>query len=71
MPVILSFVADWPNIVTLLGLCSGVLAIFLALEQNYPAAMIAMLPVIILGLAGQKHIVKGLTVGAIKGGARR
>ncbi len=43
MPIILSFVADWPNIVTLLGLCSGVLAIFFALEQNFPAAIIAML----------------------------
>lgn len=43
MPVILSFVVDWPNIVTLLGLCGGVLAIFFALEQNYPAAIIAML----------------------------
>ncbi len=43
LPIILSFVADWPNIVTLLGLCSGVLAIFFALEQNYPAAIIAML----------------------------
>lgn len=43
MPTILSFVADWANIVTLLGLCSGVLAIFFALEQNYPAAIIAML----------------------------
>ena len=42
-PIILSFVADWPNIVTLLGLCSGVLAIFFAMEQNYPAAVIAML----------------------------
>ena len=43
MPIILSFVADWPNIVTLVGLCCGVLAIFFALEQNYPAAIIAML----------------------------
>lgn len=43
MPVILSFVADWPNIVTLLGLSGGVLAIFFALDQNYPAAIIAML----------------------------
>ncbi len=43
MPVILSFVADLPNIVTLLGLCCGVLAIFFALEQNYPAAIMAML----------------------------
>ncbi len=49
---------------------------FISVEQTMwaklsAAAMIAMLPVIILGLAGQKHIVKGLTVGAIKGGARR
>ena len=43
LPIILSFVADWANIVTLLGLCSGVLAIYFALAQNYPAAMIAML----------------------------
>jgi ABC-type glycerol-3-phosphate transport system permease component len=35
------------------------------------AAMIAMLPVILLGLVAQKHIVKGLTVGAVKGGGRR
>ena len=42
-PIILSFVVDWPNIVTLLGLCSGVLAIYFALAQNYPAAMIAIL----------------------------
>ncbi|MCH7712533.1 MAG: CDP-alcohol phosphatidyltransferase family protein, partial [Chloroflexi bacterium] len=34
---------DWPNIVTLLGLSGGVLAIFFALDQNYPAAIIAML----------------------------
>jgi len=43
LPVILFFVADWANIVTLLGLCSGVLAIYFALAQNYPAAIIAML----------------------------
>ena len=43
LPVILSFVVDWANIVTLLGLCSGVLAIYFALAQNYPAAIIAML----------------------------
>ena len=43
MPIILSFLADWPNIVTLSGLCCGVLAIFFSLEQNYPAAIIAML----------------------------
>jgi CDP-diacylglycerol--serine O-phosphatidyltransferase len=43
MPTILSFVADRANVVTLLGLSSGVLAIFFALAQNYPAAIIAML----------------------------
>ncbi len=49
---------------------------FISVEQTLwaklsAAAMIAMLPVIVLGLAGQKHIVKGLTVGAIKGQARQ
>ena len=43
LPIILSFVVDWANIVTLLGLCSGVLAIYFALAQNFPAAIIAML----------------------------
>jgi len=28
-------------------------------------------PVMLLGLIAQKHIVKGLTVGAVKGGGRR
>ncbi len=35
------------------------------------AAMLAMAPVIVIGLAAQRHIVKGLTVGAVKGGGRR
>jgi multiple sugar transport system permease protein len=35
------------------------------------AGIIAMVPVIVIGLAGQKHIVKGLTIGAVKGGGRR
>ena len=47
-PTILSFVADRANIVTLLGLSSGVLAIFFALAQNYPAAIIAMLWAVLL-----------------------
>ena len=34
-------------------------------------AMLAMAPVILLGLIAQRHIVKGLTVGAVKGGGRR
>ena len=42
-PTILSFVADWANIVTLVGLSLGVLAVYFALNQNYPAAIIAML----------------------------
>jgi ABC-type glycerol-3-phosphate transport system permease component len=29
-----------------------------------------MAPVIILGILAQRHIVKGLTVGAVKGGGR-
>ncbi len=49
---------------------------FISVEQTLwgklaAAAMVAMLPVILLGLAAQKHIVKGLTVGAVKGGGRR
>ena len=43
LPNILSFVFDRPNIVTLLGLGSGLLAIYFALNENFPAAMIAML----------------------------
>ena len=29
------------------------------------------LPVILIGIFAQRHIVKGLTVGAVKGGGRR
>ncbi len=42
-PTILSFVGDRANLVTLLGLTSGLLAIYFALIQNFPAAIIAML----------------------------
>jgi CDP-diacylglycerol--serine O-phosphatidyltransferase len=42
-PSILSFVADVANIVTLAGLSCGVLGIYFALVQNFPAAVIAML----------------------------
>jgi CDP-diacylglycerol--serine O-phosphatidyltransferase len=42
-PVILSFMKDFPNIVTLLGLSCGVLGIYFALVGNFPAAIIAML----------------------------
>ena len=42
-PVILSLMKDIPNIVTLLGLSSGVLGIYFALVDAFPAAIIAML----------------------------
>ena len=42
-PTILSLMKDIPNVVTLLGLSSGVLGIYFALVGNFPAAMIAML----------------------------
>jgi ABC-type glycerol-3-phosphate transport system permease component len=48
---------------------------FISVEQTLWAklaagAMLAMAPVILLGLLAQRHIVKGLTVGAVKGGGR-
>ena len=48
---------------------------FVSVEQTLwaklsAAALIAMLPVVIIGIAGQRQIVKGLTVGAVKGGGR-
>ena len=43
LPTILYFVADRANMVSLLGLSSGVLAIYFAIAQNYPAAIMAML----------------------------
>ena len=49
---------------------------YISVEQTLWAklaagAMLAMAPVILLGLLAQRHIVKGLTVGAVKGGGRR
>ena len=49
---------------------------FISVEQTQwarlaAAAMVAMAPVIVIGLLAQRHIVKGLTVGAVKGGGRR
>ncbi|MCB1813356.1 MAG: carbohydrate ABC transporter permease, partial [Candidatus Competibacteraceae bacterium] len=49
---------------------------FVSVEQTLwaklsAAALVAMLPVVIIGILGQKQIVKGLTVGAVKGGGRR
>jgi len=42
-PSILSVVTDIPNIITLLGLSSGILGIYFALLGNFPAAIIAIL----------------------------
>lgn len=49
---------------------------FVSVEQTLWAqlaavSVIAMLPVVLLGIVAQSHIVKGLTVGAVKGGGRR
>lgn len=49
---------------------------FVSVEQTLWAqlaavSVVAMLPVVILGIVAQQHIVKGLTVGAVKGGGRR
>ena len=48
---------------------------FVSVEQTLwaklsAAALLAMLPVVISGIAAQKQNVKGLTVGAVKGGGR-
>jgi len=40
---ILAFAVDIPNIITLTGLCCGVLGIYWAIQGNFPAAVIAML----------------------------
>jgi multiple sugar transport system permease protein len=49
---------------------------FVSVEQTLWAklaavSVLAMLPVILLGIVAQTHIVKGLTVGTVKGGGRR
>lgn len=49
---------------------------FVSVEQTLwnklaAVSVLAMLPVVILGVLAQSHIVKGLTVGAVKGGGRR
>ena len=49
---------------------------FVSVEQTMwaklcAAALIAMIPVIIIGIIGNNHIVKGLTLGAVKGGGRK
>lgn len=42
-PSILSFMKDIPNLMTLAGLCCGVLGIYFALLANFQAAVVAML----------------------------
>ena len=49
MPILLSFLVDRANIVILLRLGSGILAIYFSLTQNFPAAIIAMLWAVLLG----------------------
>ena len=49
---------------------------FVSVEQTLwaklsAAALVAMIPMIVIGIAAQRQIVKGLTVGAVKGGGRR
>jgi ABC-type glycerol-3-phosphate transport system permease component len=48
---------------------------FVSVEQTLwaklsAAALVAMVPMIVIGVAAQRQIVKGLTVGAVKGGGR-
>ncbi len=42
-PSILSFMKDIPNILTMAGLCCGVLGIYFALLENFQMAVVAML----------------------------
>ena len=49
---------------------------FVSVEQTLwaklcAAALIAMIPVILIGIIGNNHIIKGLTLGAVKGGGRK
>lgn len=49
---------------------------FVSVEQTLwtklaAVSVLAMAPVILLGIVAQRHIVKGLTIGAVKGGGRR
>lgn len=49
---------------------------FVSVEQTLwaklsAAALVAMVPMIVIGISAQRQIVKGLTVGAVKGGGRQ
>ena len=68
-PIILSLMKDIPNIVTLLGLSSGVLGIYYALVENFPAAIIAMLWAVLFDwydgpvahrIPGRSHLLKSI-----------
>ncbi len=68
-PIILSLMKDIPNIVTLLGLSSGVLGIYFALVENFPAAIIAMLWAVLFDwydgsvahrIPGRSHLLKSI-----------
>jgi len=65
----LSLMKDVPNIVTLLGLSSGVLGIYFALVENFPAAIIAMLWAVLFDwydgtvarrIPGRSHLLKSV-----------
>ncbi len=47
-PSILSFMKDVPNMMTLAGLCCGVIGIYLALLANFQMAVVAMLWAVLL-----------------------
>ena len=42
-PTILSFALDWANLITLMGLASGILVIYFALRGQFQAAILALL----------------------------
>ena len=42
-PIILSFVADWANLVSLIGLACGILCLYFALHGQFQAAILALL----------------------------
>jgi CDP-diacylglycerol--serine O-phosphatidyltransferase len=42
-PTILSFAFDWANLITLIGLASGLLVIYFALQGQFQAAILALL----------------------------
>lgn len=42
-PIILSFLVDWANLVTLMGLASGMLSLYFAFDGKFQAAILALL----------------------------